>query len=144
MSSLSSSEYSTALINLVLACNVFHKGTEWNSLTTIDGLTALTLTCKQGNIKVLRELLKHDSVDVNCPDGNGDTALGIAIVWNNLDVVRELLQHDKVDVNRLCCPDFALTRKWRNCVTIFGLTPLGIAIAGDNLSAVRELLNTTK
>jgi ankyrin repeat protein len=53
-----------------------------------------------GNLEVLRELLKFDTVDVNCPDRAGERALIVAIRSGNLDAVRELLKHHKVELDR--------------------------------------------
>ncbi|KAI2500210.1 methyltransferase [Fragilaria crotonensis] len=86
---------------------------------------ALFSACTNENSDIVRELLKHDKVDVNCMNSHGLTALISACTDENLEIVRELLKHDKVDVN---------------CMNSHGLTALFSACTNENLDIVRELL----
>ena len=63
------------------------------------GFTALFMARYKGHLEIVRELLKHNKVDVNLPIIHGATALCIASGMGHLEIVRELLQHNKVDVN---------------------------------------------
>jgi ankyrin repeat protein len=59
---------------------------------------------------VVRKLLLHDTVDVNCQARNGRAALSMACDARSHDVVRELLKHNKMHVNCRDGPgDTALT-----------------------------------
>ncbi|KAI2501322.1 hypothetical protein MHU86_13120 [Fragilaria crotonensis] len=61
-----------------------------------NGRTALYMASYRGDCDVVRELMKHDNLDVNVATlpSSGPRLLG-----NHLDVVGELLQHDKLDIN---------------------------------------------
>jgi ankyrin repeat protein len=54
---------------------------------------------QNGHTDVVVELLKHDKVDVNLQDNDGEQPLCWASRYGQTDVVVELLKHDKVDVN---------------------------------------------
>ena len=83
MSSASDTKYGDP--NKVLPEDHLHKGTDWNHLTVgRNHGTALILAIEQGNLDLLCELLKDDTVDVNCPDEYGTTALIMAIRKENV------------------------------------------------------------
>ncbi|KAI2497814.1 hypothetical protein MHU86_16700 [Fragilaria crotonensis] len=64
---------------------LLRNGTDLNRQYTVLGKTALTMACDaMGNLEVLRVLLKHDTVDVNCPDSEGERALIVASRSGNL------------------------------------------------------------
>ncbi len=75
------------------------------------GWTALAHSCSRTeNMDVVRKLLLHDTVDVNCQARNGRAALSMACDARSHDVVRELLKHNKMHVNCRDGPgDTALT-----------------------------------
>jgi ankyrin repeat protein len=52
-----------------------------------------------GHVEVVRDLLKHETVDVNAKDNGDNTAPNVASQHGRVEVVRELVQHDTVDVN---------------------------------------------
>jgi ankyrin repeat protein len=49
--------------------------------------------------ETVRQLFKHDMVDVNLQTNSGDTALILAIQKCCKDIADTILKHDKVDVN---------------------------------------------
>jgi ankyrin repeat protein len=64
------------------------------------GRTALSMASAYGLVDIVRELLKHEQVDVNeMSTTRGKNALTRASLYNHVAVVRELLKHDKVNVN---------------------------------------------
>ena len=82
-----------------------------------------------GYFQVVRELLKHDKVDVNIGIEYGHTPLVLASSFGRYKVVRELLKHENVDVN------FAV-----EC----GYTPLTLASHMEHWDVVGELLKHNK
>ena len=58
--------------------------------------------------KLLRELLRYNTIDVNT-SRDGQTLLIMASTIGHAEVVRELLKHDEVDVNASCPSGTALT-----------------------------------
>ena len=64
-----------------------------------DGCTALCLASEKDHVQVVKELLKHESVEVNAKNDDCRTSLLLASYEGHSKVVRELLKHQKVDVN---------------------------------------------
>jgi ankyrin repeat protein len=58
------------------------------------GFSSLLIACAYDHLRIVRELLKHDGVNVNIRDSSvGSTPLIIACAKGNLDIIRELLKH---------------------------------------------------
>ena len=64
------------------------------------GRTSVIVASEHGQLQVVRDLLKHESVDMNAKDDDdGLTALYFASFKGYFKVVRELLKHETVEVN---------------------------------------------
>jgi ankyrin repeat domain-containing protein 50 len=73
----------------------FHESKKCNSIIKgRGGATALMIASEYGHDAVVRELLKHDMVDVNDKDKKGETTLIRASYSGHVGVVRELLKDD--------------------------------------------------
>jgi len=90
-----------------------------------DNTKELCEACRDGNIKVVEEILSNKEVDINGRYYYGGTPLTCAVRCGHLNIVSRLLQHPGVDVN---APDYA------------GDTPLMCAVTWGYLDIVRTLL----
>ena len=54
---------------------------------------------KEGDLKVVKELLKRSDIDVNIQNIDGNTALIWASYEGHLDIVKELLKRSDIDLN---------------------------------------------
>ncbi|KAI2492082.1 hypothetical protein MHU86_22479 [Fragilaria crotonensis] len=110
--------------------------------TNDDGVTAFHRACENGRLEVVRELWKHENLNVNANDNHGYTALMSASFGSKVNVVRELLQHDEVDVtlkNKSGCT--ALMQACKTCLWEENYVEVS---RRDNLEVVRELLKSAK
>ena len=75
----------------------------------------LYMASDRGHCDVVRELMKHDTLDVNVATlpSSGPRLLG-----NHLDVVGELLQHDKLDIDAKFTAGSTALEIARNCEMI--------------------------
>ena len=63
------------------------------------GITPLVMAAKRGYNGMVEHLLKHDNIQVNLRDGNGETPLAAACKTGNILVVKLLIQLKDIDVN---------------------------------------------
>lgn len=153
-------------LNYDKVLEMLHKYPEFiNKVTIINKWSALSLACRDGNINVVRELIKLGA-DINLPDTDKDgwTPFLMAITTGNLEVVQELINHG-ANVNlvtgegiEIVSPVLATVYKNfqpkslkslpllirananLNVRNYFGDTPLMIAAINNNISAIKLLL----
>lgn len=90
-----------------------------------ERLTPLCYASGHGYIKVVQELLKNPSADVNSGNWRGETPLYRAAKNGHVDIVIELLKRPEIDVN---------------AKDNLGKTPLWCAVKNGDIKVVRELL----
>jgi len=78
--------------NLITLRRLLAKGAFLNAQDG-TGLTTLSRACFRGVLSVVKELLKHPSVELNTADQEGMTALMIVAKTDRAGAVRELLEH---------------------------------------------------
>lgn len=91
-------------------------------------ISALSLLCIDGNVKLLKRLLKSQHLDINDGGGNEEPVLLQMCKLGNEEVVKELLKHEKIDVN----------------VKKYGETPLIRACRYNHTVIAKELLKIDK
>lgn len=77
--------------DLVKIQELINTGSDVNA-KGMDDWTALTISSREGNLKVVEFLLKHDA-NINQLEGGGNSALFWAVFYGHLDVIKLLLQH---------------------------------------------------
>ena len=66
--------------------------------------TALSIACRHGNIKCIKQLLRHKDILIDEPNADGRTPLFIAAFLGYIDIVRLLLAHSrKVKIKKSDC-----------------------------------------
>ena len=88
----------------------------------------LMMACKEGNIRILQEQLRHDNANVNQKDELGLTPLCVTCKFGHVDAVTMLLRFHSIDINK----------------TSEEGTPLWIACAYGYVDVVRVLLQKEK
>lgn len=78
--------------NLVGARRLLAKGIFPNA-QGVTGLTTLSMACSRGAFCIVKELLKHPSVELNIADQEGMTALMFAAKADRAEMALELLEH---------------------------------------------------
>ena len=74
--------------------------------------TPLRMAVFQGCLQIVCELLKHEKLDVNARDSDGDTALILACSHHrHPDIALEILKHAQVDVNAVGCSGYTALMK---------------------------------
>lgn len=61
--------------------------------------SSLVSACQNGNVEIVRELLKHPNIDVHQPGMLGMLPLQVATVQQNTYIIKELLNTSKVNPN---------------------------------------------
>ena len=107
---------------LTIAKVLLEKGAD---TTIIDDSrqTALHTACRNGSLKVITEILRHDTSSIDFKDDNQETPLFLAAYNDYIEVVDELLKHNP-DIN---APNFE------------GMTALHFATKEGNLEIVTKL-----
>ncbi|KAI2498787.1 hypothetical protein MHU86_15690 [Fragilaria crotonensis] len=116
--------------------------------------TPLLMASRLGHSEIVRELLKHEDLEVNARGLDNFTSLMVASFCGYVEVVRELLKHENVQVNaredkldeevdeerEVGEPEEEVLKELDDDEEEVGLTPLILASANDHLDVVRELL----
>lgn len=84
------------IINLLL----MHADTDVNAATRDGRSTALHMACQSGDEKIVHLLLKHQGIDVDKADNDGNTALMTACRQGCANSVRLLINLKKADINK--------------------------------------------
>ena len=85
--------------NNVDAQTYLHKWSDVNAIA-YDGWTALTIASRNGDLSMVKWLLKN-SANIDQPEGGGNTALFWASFYGHVEVAKFLIQKD-ADVERKC------------------------------------------
>lgn len=89
-------------MELILILNTINITEEYELINSCDkyGRTGLYLACDANQLKCVKLLLSHKSIDVNKANNDGYTPLNRACCDGHVEIVRLLLNRKDIDVNK--------------------------------------------